>query len=170
MRIQSVNILLDFSTPFASEDIVENSPNYQNYPEDNQVIQKPEKQESSSSSSQLEEEEKEHPIQFAESEGKILSADVVDTTKNQSAKYNIDCIVNIKGQAHKIRPMSPRSYRRWSRNCSSGLVMHRLNESYSSLDEKDSWKEISQKAQSSNQEDAKIEKVCKFEFVQNLTY
>ena len=48
--------------------------------------------------------------------------------------------------------------------------MHRLNESGSSQDEKDSWNEISQNAQPSNQDDAKIEKVCKFKFVKNLTY
>ena len=94
-------------------------------------------------SQEKEEEEKEHSIHLVDGKKGNLSADVSDAYKNQSEVDNIDCIVNIKGQAHKIRPMSLRSYRKWSRNCSSGLVMHRLNESDSSLDEKDSWKEIS---------------------------
>ena len=87
--------------------------------------------------------EKENPTKFSDKKGIALGANVSVTSKNQSAKHNIDCIVNIKGQPHKIRPMSPRSYRNWSRNCSSGLVMHRLNESCSDLDDQDSWKEIS---------------------------
>ena len=143
MRIQSVNILIDFNTPYTSEDILEKSPVVRHHSEDNQVIFKPTKQDTSSILSQDEEEEKEHPIHFTDSAGEILSADVVDTRKHQSAKYNSDCIVNIKGQAHKIRPMSPCSYRRWIRHHSSSLVIPRLNESCSGLDDQDSWKEIS---------------------------
>ena len=172
MRVQSDNILLDFDIPDANYDSADASPGTQYRKEDNQVSFKPEKQNSSSISSQEEskEEKKEYPLQFADREGTALSADASYACKNQSAKQNNDCIVSIKGQAHKIRPMSKHEYRRWTRNCSSGLVMHRLNESYLSIDEKDSWKEISQNAQPSNLEDDKIEKLCKFKLLNNLTY
>ena len=152
MRVQSINILQDFDVSQASYDSVDASPSAHHHQEDNQVIIKPIKQDSNSNSSHKEE-EKEHPIQYAGKRGRALSADVSDTCKNQSAKLEVDCIVNIKGQAHKIRPMSPRAYRRWSRHHSSSLIMHRLKESCSNLDEQDSWKEISQVAQLSNQDD-----------------
>ena len=146
MKIQSVNILLDFNINYASEDIGEKSPVDQLHsevPSDNQVLFKPTKQDTNSILSPDEEEEKDYRIHFIDSAGQILRADVVDTRKDQGAKYNSDCIVNIKGQAVKIQPMSPRSYKQWSRHQSSSLVMPRLNESCSGLDDQDSWKEIS---------------------------
>ena len=109
MRVQSINIMDDFDTPDASEDfVVDTPPVTQHHPEDNQIVIKSEKQDSSSMQG---EDEKENPINFGDRKGMSLGDDVSVASKNQNAKQIIDSIVIIKGQAHKIRPMSPRSYR-----------------------------------------------------------
>ena len=98
------------------------------------MILKPEKQDSSSSSSSEEgEEEIKNPMQYDHRSERAPSAEVSDK------------IIIINGQAHYIRPMSPRSFRKWSRNLNYSLNMHRLSEKDLSLDDQDSWVEISQK-------------------------
>ena len=84
------------------------------------------------------EEEIKHPGTYESTKQRGMSADCSDQ------------IIVIKGQDHHIRPMSQRSFRKWSRNHSSSLSMPRLSENDSSVDDQDSWKEISQMVQSSN--------------------
>ena len=66
--------------------------------------------------------------------------------------------------------LCPTFVQKMGRHHSSAIIMPPLNESGLSLEEKDSWNEISQKAQPGNQDDGKFEKVGKLEFVNNLSY